>query len=105
MKLTAEQIKLAQSCKTPEELMAKAQDAGLTLSLEQAKAALDSVSMVELNEDDIDVVSGGCKTRYSCWLCSQEYDGVPPHKVYELDAGVGGSFQPVCEQCYQQYYG
>jgi len=59
MKLTANQVKLAQSCKTPEELMVKAQDAGVVLSLEQAQAALDSVEMVELDADDMDVVSGG----------------------------------------------
>jgi len=59
MKITSEQLKMAKSCKTAEELVAKAQDAGVTLSLEQAQSVLDSVTMVELSEDDVDNVSGG----------------------------------------------
>jgi len=74
MKLTAEQFKLAQSCKTSEELMAKAQAAGVVLFLEQAQAALDSVEMVELDADDMCIAGGsGCSTADmpSCSICNK----------------------------------
>jgi len=102
MKLTAEQVKLAQSCKTPEELMAKAHDTGMALSLEQAQAALDSVEMVELNADDLDVVSGGCWTGYTCYFCGQDFDTKPPHQICIQGSPTATTNRGVCESCYQQ---
>ncbi|MBR4436757.1 MAG: hypothetical protein IKS89_03470 [Spirochaetales bacterium] len=64
--LTKEQIEKAMACETPEELIALAKEAGVELTLEQAKAYLEELENVELDEKALDKVAGGgtCYTAY-----------------------------------------
>ena len=64
--LTKEQIGKAMACETPEELIALAKEAGVELTLEQAKAYLEELENVELDEKALDKVAGGgtCYTAY-----------------------------------------
>lgn len=64
--LTKEQIEKAMECETPEELIALAKEAGVELTLEQAKAYLEELENVELDEKALDKVAGGgtCYTAY-----------------------------------------
>ena len=64
--LTKEQIAMAMECETPEELIALAKEAGVELTLEQAKAYLEELENVELDEKALDKVAGGgtCYTAY-----------------------------------------
>ena len=64
--LTKEQIEKAMACETPEELIALAKKAGVELTLEQAKAYLEELENVELDEKALDKVAGGgtCYTAY-----------------------------------------
>ena len=57
--LTKEQIEKAMACKTPEELIALAKEAGVELTLEQAKAYLEELENVELDQEALDEVAGG----------------------------------------------
>ena len=57
--LTKEQIEKAMECKTPEELIALAKEAGVELTLEQAKAYLEELQDVELDQETLDKVAGG----------------------------------------------
>ncbi len=63
---TKEQIEKAMACETPEELIALAKEAGVELTLEQAKAYLEELENVELDEKALDKVAGGgtCYTAY-----------------------------------------
>ena len=61
--LTKEQIEKAMACETPEELIALAKEAGVELTLEQAKAYLEELQDVELDETSLDKVAGGCNLR------------------------------------------
>ena len=63
---TKEQIEKAMECETPEELIALAKEAGMELTLEQAKAYLEELENVELDEKALDKVAGGgtCYTAY-----------------------------------------
>ena len=56
---TKEQIGKAMECKTPEELIALAKEAGVELTLEQAKAYLEELQDVELDQETLDKVAGG----------------------------------------------
>ena len=64
--LTKEQIEKAMACETPEELIALAKEAGVELTLEQAKAYFEELENVELDEKALDKVAGGgtCYTAY-----------------------------------------
>ena len=64
--LTKEQIEKVMACETPEELIALAKEAGVELTLEQAKAYLEELENVELDEKALDKVAGGgtCYTAY-----------------------------------------
>ena len=57
--LTKEQIEKAMECKTPEELIELAKDAGIELTKEQAEAYLEELQDVELFPDDLEKVAGG----------------------------------------------
>jgi len=57
--LTKEQIVLAAKCKTPEELIELAKKAGFELTTEQAKAYLDELENVELDEATLNKIAGG----------------------------------------------
>ena len=57
--LTKEQIEKAMECKTPEELIELAKDAGIELTKEQAEAYLEELQDVELSPDDLEEVAGG----------------------------------------------
>jgi len=63
---TKEQIAMAMECETPEELIALAKEAGVELTLEQAKTYLEELENVELDEKALDKVAGGgtCYTAY-----------------------------------------
>ena len=68
--LTKEQIEKAMACETPEELIALAKEAGVELTLEQAKAYLEELQDVELNQETLDKVAGGADPR-GCHYLSQ----------------------------------
>ena len=57
--LTKEQIAMAMECETPEELIALAKEAGVELTLEQAKAYLEELQDVELDPEALENVAGG----------------------------------------------
>ena len=57
--LTKEQIASATQCKTPEELIELAKKAGIELTTEQAKAYLDELENIELDEATLNKVAGG----------------------------------------------
>jgi predicted peroxiredoxin len=57
--LTKEKFEKAMECKTPEELIALAKEAGVELTLEQAKAYLEELQDVELDQETLDKVAGG----------------------------------------------
>ena len=57
--LTKEQIEKAAKCKTPEELIELAKEAGFELTTEQAKAYLDELENIELDEATLNKVAGG----------------------------------------------
>ena len=59
---TKEQIEKAMACETPEELIALAKEAGVELTLEQAKAYLEELQDVELDQETLDKVAGGSIT-------------------------------------------
>ena len=66
--LTKEQIGKAMECETPEELIALAKEAGVELTLEQAKAYLEELENVELDQEALDKVAGG----FMPSLCHQD---------------------------------
>ena len=57
--LTKEQIASAAKCKTPEELIELAKEAGFELTTEQAQAYLDELENIELDEATLNKVAGG----------------------------------------------
>ena len=57
--LTKEQIAMAMECETPEELIELAKEAGVELTLEQAKAYLDELEDFELTSEALENVAGG----------------------------------------------
>ena len=57
--LTKEQSELASQCKTPEELIELAKEAGFELTTEQAQAYLDELENIELDEATLNKVAGG----------------------------------------------
>ena len=71
--LTKEQIAKAMECKTPEELIALAKEAGVELTLEQAKAYLEELQDVELNQETLDKVAGGADPRGCHYLSQWRY--------------------------------
>ena len=58
-KLTAEMIKKAKDCKTPEELIALAKDNGIDITREEAESYLAELDNVELDSKVLDKVAGG----------------------------------------------
>ena len=56
---TKEQIDKAMECKTPEELIELAKEAGVELTLEQAETYLKEFDDMELDADTLDNVAGG----------------------------------------------
>ena len=61
--LTKEQIEKAMKCQTADELIALAKTEGIEITLEQAKAYLDELQDVELNQETLDKVAGGMDPR------------------------------------------
>ncbi len=53
------------TCDTPEELVKLAKEAGLELSVEQAKVFLDELDEVDLNSEQMRQVAGG-RSWYTC---------------------------------------
>ena len=58
-KLTKEMLEKAMKCQTADELIALAKTEGIEITLEQAKAYLDELQDVELNQETLDKVAGG----------------------------------------------
>jgi len=70
-----EQIEKAMKCETPEELIALAKEAGVEITLEQAKAYLEELENVELDHETLEKVAGGdnCDPPPEC-LVKGKYD-------------------------------
>ncbi len=68
--LTKEQIAMAAQCKTPEELIELAKKAGIELATEQAKAYLDELENIELDEAALEKIAGG-DSYLKCSHCSR----------------------------------
>jgi len=66
---TKEQIAMAMECKTPEELIELAKKGGLEITKEQAEAYLDELQNVELDNDELKKVAGGCLTAAENGVC------------------------------------
>ena len=65
--LTKEQVAMASKCKTPEELIELAKKAGVELTTEQAKAYLDELENIELDEAALEKIAGGrMKPQHHC---------------------------------------
>lgn len=58
-KLTIEMIKKAKECKTPEELVELAKNAGLELTVPEAESYLAELEDFELDSKELDKVAGG----------------------------------------------
>ena len=58
-KITREMLEKAAQCETADELVALAKTEGIELTLEQAKAYLEELQDVELNQEALDKVAGG----------------------------------------------
>ena len=63
-KLTAEMIKKAKDCKTPEELIALAKLIGIELTKPEAESYMAELEDFELNKKDLDKVAGGDNSCY-----------------------------------------
>ena len=72
---TKEQIGKAMECETPEELIALAKEAGVELTLEQAKAYLEELENVELDPETLNEVAGG-------WQKSNRSHQCPSYSTY-----------------------
>jgi len=98
MKLTAMQIAESKKCKTPEEVVEKAKERGIEITLEEAKEVLAAPAIVELDEDELDTVSGGtgCDTEYlpsvSCGYCSNTAN-------YSFTTPGGTIHKYLCSNC------
>jgi len=68
LKFTREQLLLAKSCQSTEELYNKMKEKGINVDLAVAEKLFASTRFEELSEDDVDIVSGGCGTEY-CRCC------------------------------------
>ena len=80
-KLTAEMIKKAKECKTPEELVELAKNAGLELTVPEAESYLAELEDFELDSLELDKVAGGG----SCYMdCSSKcwYDSTHCSDLY-----------------------
>ena len=58
-KLTKEMLEMALKCKTPEELIALAKEAGIDITKDEAEAYLAELADLELNSDTLDKGAGG----------------------------------------------
>ena len=66
--LTKDMLEKAMKCQTADELIALAKEAGVELTLEQAKAYLEELENVELDQEALDKVAGG----FMPSLCHQD---------------------------------
>ena len=67
---TKEQMTKAMACKMPEELIELAKKAGIELTTEQAKAYLDELENIELDEAALEKIAGG-DSYLKCSHCSR----------------------------------
>jgi len=74
MKLTAQQIEQIKQCASPEDVLDKAKELGLQMTLEEAKEAMKASKVAELNAEDLEQVAGG-DIDLGCNL--SQYDGIP----------------------------
>ncbi len=75
--LSAEQIRKAMACDTPEELMKLAKDEGISLTREEAEAYLSEMADIDLDSAQLKQVAGG-----GCYMeaqtCSDREPGWDP---------------------------
>jgi hypothetical protein len=64
-KITKEMLEKAAKCQTSEELIALAKTAGIEITKAEAKAYLDELQDVELDNATLDKVAGGVSS--TCW--------------------------------------
>jgi len=101
---------LVQESINAEEVVEKAAKAGIDLSLEQAQKMIDSFSMVEIDEDDFDKITGGDKVEdvcreagkdgKSCFFCQSTETIFLCHTI---DFFTGHSMN-LCKNCGQTFY-
>ena len=63
--LTKEQLAMAMNCKTPEELVELAKNSGIEITMEEAKAYLDELANMELDDAALEKIAGGGP--HKCW--------------------------------------
>ena len=74
--MTHSVIRKAQACGSVEELLALAEENGISITAEEAQAYLDELSSVELSLDDLDQAAGGfCKQCYLINGCGSNFNG------------------------------
>jgi len=61
--LTKDMLEKAMKCQTADELIALAKEAGVELTLEQAKAYLEELQDVEIDSETLEKVAGGMDPR------------------------------------------
>ena len=67
---TKEQMARASLCKTSEELVELAKEAGIEITKEQAEAYMSELQNVELDQETLEKVAGGIETCYAVDGCS-----------------------------------
>ena len=67
--LTEEQKAMAMECENPEELIALAKKGGFEITKEQAEAYLDELQNVELDNEMLKKIAGGCLTAAENGVC------------------------------------
>ena len=72
-KITKDMLEKAAKCQTADELIALAKTEGIELTLEQAKAYLEELQDVELNQETLDKVAGGADPRGCHYLSQWRY--------------------------------
>ena len=76
MEFTKEQIAAAEQCKTADELLALAKEAGFDITEEQAEVFFAATRKGELSDGELDSVAGGALKKNSSL-----YSTVPPHRL------------------------
>jgi len=110
MKLTSEQLNLAQRCKSADELISKAKEEGFSLTREQAQKIIDASEFAEIEEGEFDMIAGGAcytpspESTWKCDLCGQTYPGNHAPWRYCLLVGPdANNVHYACENCYQEH--
>ncbi len=109
MKLSPEQIEKARAAKTPEELLALAEEAGMDLRPEDVEACFTQLhpAQEELSDDELDDVSGGgCggssntneDTGFTTKVCCGCYQTVQFEKRLDPEGDIDGYFGQ-CPNC------